>query len=72
MSGGRSGSVRDPPYVNILAAAYAEIGQFDDAVKWQKKALELLDAKDIEKRKAMQERIELHQAGRSFREGASR
>ena len=31
---------KTPEYLTILAAAYAENGQFDEAVKWQEKALE--------------------------------
>jgi tetratricopeptide (TPR) repeat protein len=58
-------------HVDTLAAAYAEIGQFDEAVKWQKKALELLDTKNTARRKAMQERIELFQAGRPFHDKAN-
>ncbi len=59
-------------HVETLAAAYAEISQFDEANKWEKKALELLDIKDVEQRKAMQQRVELYQAGRPFREGSPR
>ena len=55
-------------HVETLAAAYAENSQFDEAIKWEKKALELFDIKDVKQRKAMQKRVELYQAGRPFRE----
>ncbi|MHC4626497.1 MAG: hypothetical protein ACYTDV_05910, partial [Planctomycetota bacterium] len=32
---------RNPLYVETLAAAYAETGDFDSAVGWQKKAIDL-------------------------------
>ena len=31
---------KNPDALDTMAAAYAEAGQFDDAVKWEKKAME--------------------------------
>ena len=49
-----------------LAAAYAECGRFDEAVKWQARAIELgtglLDPNEAE------DRLELYEAGKPFRE----
>ena len=50
-----------------MAAAYAEAGQFDEAIKSQKKAIELLGPKADEQRKAMQARLRLYKAGKPFR-----
>jgi len=57
---------RDANDLENLAAAHAECGQFDEAVKWQTKAVALgtgLDNAD-EARK----RIDLYKAGKPFRE----
>jgi tetratricopeptide (TPR) repeat protein len=55
-------------YVDTLAAAYAETGDFDLAVKWQKKAIELT-AKDesIPPDKEFEERLKLYQSGQPCR-----
>lgn len=62
----KSGGKR-PECLDTVAAAYAEAGQFDEAIKSQKKAIELLDPKADEQRKAMQARLKLYEAGRRFR-----
>jgi tetratricopeptide (TPR) repeat protein len=51
--------------IDTLAAAYAEDGKFDEAVKWQKKAVEL--APENEKKK-LRERLELFEAKKPYRE----
>ena len=56
-----------PECLDTLAAAYAEAGQFDEAVKAQKKAIESLAPKAAEQRKAMQARLKLYEAGKPFR-----
>jgi WD40 repeat protein/serine/threonine protein kinase len=56
-------------YVDTLAAAYAEAGDFDEAMKWQKKAIELLTEKDpAEWRIEFTERLELYQSGKAYRQ----
>lgn len=55
---------REPVVLNTLAACYAKLGDFTNAVKWQRKALEL--APDAMK-PGCQERLELYQSGRPLR-----
>jgi tetratricopeptide (TPR) repeat protein len=57
----------EPGYLDTLAAAYAEAGQFTDAVKWETKALERPDAlrADLEPAQA---RLKLYQAGQPYHE----
>jgi tetratricopeptide (TPR) repeat protein len=54
-----------PGYVDTLAAAYAELGRFEDAVKWQQKAVELAP----EAAKAEYEtRLALYRENKPFRD----
>ncbi len=56
--------------VETLAAANAENGQFEEAVKWQKKAIELFAAKakaHPEDDKAMWQRLRQYEAGKPYR-----
>jgi serine/threonine protein kinase/tetratricopeptide (TPR) repeat protein len=55
---------------DTLAAAYAEIGNFEEAIRWQKRALEVglgpdVDAKEVEKARL---KITQYQQGRPYRE----
>jgi len=52
--------------LDTLAAAYAEVGEFEKAVKWQSEAIEL-SATDNDKH-AMQSRLKLYRAGKPYRE----
>jgi Co/Zn/Cd efflux system component len=57
-------------YVDTLAAAYAELGDFDSAVKWQKESINLLDEKQpAELRAEFEERLKLYQSGKPYHEG---
>ena len=51
--------------LDTLAAAHAEAGQFDEAVRWQEKAVELApdDQRDV-----LRGRLELYKQGKPFRE----
>jgi tetratricopeptide (TPR) repeat protein len=53
-------------YLDTLAAAYAEAGQFDKAVEWQEKALKAGDipVKDLD---AARQRLELFKARKPYR-----
>jgi len=58
---------KNPFTLGTLAAAYAEIGHFDDAVKWQNKQLEssLLSASDIA---GARKRLALYEAHQPYRD----
>jgi tetratricopeptide (TPR) repeat protein len=55
-------------YVGTLAAAYAETGDYDSAVKWQKKAIDLLTEKQEYLRADFEERLKLYQSGKPYRQ----
>jgi tetratricopeptide (TPR) repeat protein len=55
-------------YVATLAAAYAETGDFDSAVKWLKEAIDLSTEKQSSRqRDEYQSRLKLYQAGKPYR-----
>jgi Flp pilus assembly protein TadD len=56
----------DPNTLDTLAAAYAEAGDFEAAVKWQTKALRLLA--DTPAREDFNHRLDLYRARRPYRE----
>src|SRR5207302_8031009 len=54
---------KDGDSLDALAAAHAECRQFDEAVKWGKRALDLAPE---QQRTAIRSRLELYQAGKPF------
>jgi tetratricopeptide (TPR) repeat protein len=58
---------KDADTLSTLAAAHAECGHFDEAVKWQKKALKI-GFDDAEDTKAAREQLKLYEAGKPYRE----
>jgi tetratricopeptide (TPR) repeat protein len=60
---------KEPFYFDTLAAAYAELGQFDEAVKWQRKALASPEAfSDDKERDQARRRLQLYEQRQPFRE----
>lgn len=57
---------QDPGYLDTLAAAYAEVGQFEEAVKRAEEALQLAPP---EQKEGIQERLALYREGRPYRQG---
>jgi tetratricopeptide (TPR) repeat protein len=55
---------RDAVLLNTYAAAQAEAGDFDDAVRWQARAVELTPK---ENQKEYRERLELYRMGKAYR-----
>jgi tetratricopeptide (TPR) repeat protein len=55
--------------IDTLAATYAEAGDFDSAVKWQKEAINLLTEKEPAGRQAdFEARLKLYQSDKPYRE----
>lgn len=58
----------DPGHVDTLAAAYAENGQFDEAIATEKTAIELVKYTDDPLQKAMEKRLDHYKLKRPFRD----
>ena len=52
-------------YIGTLAAAYAEVGDFENAVKWQLSVIQVAPASD---KTSLQTRLDLFRAGKAYRE----
>jgi len=55
-------------FIDTLAAAYAEVNQFEEAIVWQKKAVSIAPE---DKKPDCQSRLELYQAGKPYRQSSS-
>ena len=56
---------KQPWYFDTLAAAYAEAGDFDKAVEWQKKGMDLAPA---DQKADYESRLKLYQEKKPYRE----
>jgi tetratricopeptide (TPR) repeat protein len=62
---------QEPQYVDTLAAAYAEVGDFTSAIEWQKKAIDLL-TEEPRPRSDFEGRLKLYESGQPAFEGYMR
>lgn len=60
------------PTIDTLAAAYAEAGEWDEAVKWQEEAVKLAVKTDPDDLPGMKERVTLYKEKKPFREKPKR
>lgn len=61
----------NPIYIDTLAAAYAEVGQFDNAVNSQQKAINILKTQgrqDLVKKWGLIKKVEFYQANKPWRD----
>jgi tetratricopeptide (TPR) repeat protein len=65
LSGGRNSA-----YLDTLAAAYAEAGDFASAIKWENEAIRVGEISDPENVRWIRARLEYYQHGYPYREGA--
>jgi serine/threonine-protein kinase len=52
--------------LDTLAASYAETGDFDQAVKWEEKAIALTPESEAGEKKARNERLALYRNGKPY------
>jgi membrane associated rhomboid family serine protease len=63
----RKNDWQDPSYIDTLAASYAEVGRWDDAVKTQKIAISKLGNNDENEKKSYDARLKLYQNRQKMR-----
>ena len=63
---------KSPPLLDTLAAAYAEAGQFDQAVSTTLQAIEIVRTNPASSTAELESRLQLYKAGKPYRESAGR
>jgi Flp pilus assembly protein TadD len=63
---------KSPPLLDTLAAAYAEVGQFDKAVSTTLKAIEIVHSNPKSPTSTLESRLELYRAGRPYHESGGK
>jgi tetratricopeptide (TPR) repeat protein len=58
----------EPKSIDTLAAAYAEMGNYEEAVVWQQRAIDLAGPSDKDFQQQLQQRLELYRKGLPYRE----
>jgi len=58
------------PYVDSLACAYAEAGDFAAAIQYEKQAIGIVSNEESALKKVLQQRLQLFQSGKSYRDVA--
>ena len=61
-------SHKSPPLLDSLAAAYAQIGQFDRAIRTTEQAIEIVRRNPKASTETLESRLRLYRAGRPYRE----
>ncbi|MCL5279923.1 MAG: tetratricopeptide repeat protein [Planctomycetes bacterium] len=61
-------SYKSPPLLDSLAAAYAQIGQFDQAIRTTEQAIAIVRTNPKASTATLESRLKLYQAGRPYRE----
>ena len=59
---------KNAAFIDTLAAAYAEKGEWDEALKWQQEAVKLSADQPEDVRKELEERIPLYKEKKAYRE----
>jgi Flp pilus assembly protein TadD len=65
-------SHKSPPLLDSLAAAYAEVGRFDDAVRITRQAIEIVRSSPKASTQTLESRLALYLAGKPCRETAKK